>query len=79
MVVSNIHVLQYCSNTDRHILTGYGAYCYIIWGAHLRHILEGNQHKYEMIWPRLYSLPELVRKPESEVIVNGQQINGYHK
>lgn len=64
---------------DRHIFTGYGAYCYIIWGAHLRHILNGDHQKYEMIWPRVYRLPELVRKPRSKVVANGQKTNGFHK
>lgn len=60
-----------------HLLTGYGAYCYIVWGIHLRHILNGDQENYELIWPRLYNLPELVRKQVPKATSNGKTPNGY--
>lgn len=58
-----------------HILTGYGAYCYIVWGIHLRHILNGDQDKYVLIWPHMWSLPELVRKDNLRSKPNGT-LNG---
>ena len=51
-----------------HLMTGVGAYCYIVWGIHLRHVLNGDQDKYEMVWPHLWTLPEIVRLPQH---VNG--------
>lgn len=44
-----------------HIMTGTGAYFYIIWGIWLRHCLNGRQEEYDLSWPRLLSLPEIVR------------------
>lgn len=49
------------SGTTRHIMTGTGAYFYIIWGIWLRHCLNGRQEEYDLSWPRLLSLPEIVR------------------
>ena len=49
-----------------HLMTGVGAYCYIVWGIHLRHVLNGDQDKYEMVWSHLWSLPEIVRLSPAE-------------
>lgn len=61
-----------------HLMTGIGAYCYIVWGIHLRHILNGDQEHYVMIWPRIYRLPEIVKvsEPPPEEISNGTVANG---
>lgn len=47
--------------TCRHVMTGTGAYFYITWGIWLRHCLNGRQEEYDLRWPRLFSLPEVVR------------------
>lgn len=66
-----------------HLMTGIGAYCYIVWGIHLRHVLNGDQHKYEMIWPNWYTLPEIVRLDNVRrgeavhVQTNGKAMNGH--
>jgi len=44
-----------------HLMTGIGAYCYIVWGIWLRHVLNKKQEQYHLVWPRLFSLPEIVR------------------
>ncbi|KAI1962505.1 alkaline ceramidase ydc1 [Ophidiomyces ophidiicola] len=44
-----------------HLLTGVGAYMYIIWGIWLRHCLNGRQDDYELYWPRFYTWPDVVR------------------
>lgn len=44
-----------------HLMTGLGAYYYIIWGIWLRHCLNERQGEYEFVWPRLYCLPDVVR------------------
>ncbi|EER28077.1 Alkaline phytoceramidase family protein [Coccidioides posadasii C735 delta SOWgp] len=44
-----------------HLLTGTGAYIYIIWGIWLRHCLNGRQDEYELYWPRFYNWPDVVR------------------
>ncbi|KAH0842805.1 putative Alkaline phytoceramidase [Fonsecaea pedrosoi] len=52
-----------------HLMTGIGAYCYIVWGIHLRHILNGDQEHFQMVWPSIFTLPEIVRvsdPPEKE-------------
>ncbi|KAG9768705.1 putative alkaline dihydroceramidase Ydc1, partial [Aureobasidium melanogenum] len=47
-----------------HLMTGIGAYCYIVWGIHLRHILNGDQEHYRMVWPSFWRLPEIVKVSE---------------
>ncbi|EGD86661.1 hypothetical protein H112_05167 [Trichophyton rubrum D6] len=44
-----------------HLLTGIGAYMYIIWGIWLRHCLHGHQDEYRLDWPRLYNAADIVR------------------
>lgn len=45
-----------------HLMTGLGSYCYIQWGIHLRHVLNGRQEEYALVWPSWFKLPELVHK-----------------
>ena len=45
-----------------HLMTGMGAYFYIMWGIWLRHCLNGRQDEFEMIWPSiLTSMPRVER------------------
>ncbi|KAL3480600.1 alkaline phytoceramidase [Aspergillus californicus] len=44
-----------------HIMTGTGAYHYIVWGIWLRHCLNKRQEEYVLRWPRLWNIPEVVR------------------
>ncbi|KAL1586913.1 hypothetical protein WHR41_04210 [Cladosporium halotolerans] len=53
-----------------HLGTGAGAYCYIVWGIWLRHCLNGRQDEFELVWPRLFSVPVVVRRKEA-VVANG--------
>ncbi|EGC41275.1 alkaline ceramidase [Histoplasma capsulatum var. duboisii H88] len=46
---------------NRHLMTGIGAYMYIVWGIWLRHCLNGLQEEYQLQWPRIYSFPDVVR------------------
>ncbi|KAK5734853.1 alkaline ceramidase ydc1 [Elasticomyces elasticus] len=58
-----------------HIMTGTGAYFYIVWGIWLRHCLNGRQDEYELVWPSLFtSIPSIVRRPQA---MNGS--NGHVK
>lgn len=50
-------------------MTGFGGYCYIVWGIWLRHCLNGRQDEYELYWPRLASVPVIIRTPNE---INGQ-------
>ena len=43
-------------------MTGIGAYIQIVWGIWLRHCLNGRQDEYELDWPRIFSIPDVVRK-----------------
>ena len=53
---------EICTNAAyRHLMTGTGAYFYITWGIWLRHCLNGRQDEYDLAWPSLWSLPEVVR------------------
>lgn len=42
-----------------HVMTGFGAYCYIQWGIWLRHCLNGRQDEFEMVWPAWWSVPHV--------------------
>lgn len=47
----------------RHLLTGIGAYFYIIWGVWLQHCLDKNQDDFDLYWPRFFtSFPVVMRR-----------------
>ncbi|KAL8835296.1 MAG: hypothetical protein Q9170_003382 [Blastenia crenularia] len=52
-----------------HLLTGIGAYYYLTWGIWLRHCLNGRQKEYLLVWPRILSLPEIVRSEQTNGII----------
>ncbi|KAF2401182.1 dihydroceramidase [Trichodelitschia bisporula] len=59
-----------------HLMTGIGAYYYIVWGIWLRHCLNHKQDDYELYWPRLLtSMPSVVRKRghNQAAIANGKK------
>jgi hypothetical protein len=47
---------------DRHLMTGVGAYFYIVWGIWLRHYLNYRQDEFELVWPNLWTMPEVVQR-----------------
>jgi dihydroceramidase len=49
------------ANEHRHLMTGTGAYFYIMWGIWLRHCLNGRQEEYSLYWPHVWSLPDVVK------------------
>lgn len=59
-----------------HIFTGFGSYCYIVWGIYLRHVLNGEQDEYELDWPQLWRLPEVVQVSNLSKRANGKAPNG---
>ncbi|TQB69110.1 Alkaline ceramidase 3 [Monascus purpureus] len=56
-----------------HLMTGLGAYMYIIWGIWLRHCLNNRQEEYYLSWSRFWNFPEILRTPPA---TNG---NGWTK
>jgi hypothetical protein len=42
-----------------------GAYFYIVWGIWLRHCLNGRQDEYKLVWPSIFTLPEVNRTDKS--------------
>ncbi|KAF3388677.1 Alkaline ceramidase 3 [Penicillium rolfsii] len=44
-----------------HIMTGLGAYLYIIWGIWLRHCLNGRQDDFHLRWAHFWHIPEIIR------------------
>ncbi|EEA20385.1 alkaline ceramidase ydc1 [Talaromyces marneffei ATCC 18224] len=48
-----------------HLMTGIGAYLYIVWGIWLRHILNKEQEDYTLIWPHTWNFPEIIRNPDA--------------
>jgi hypothetical protein len=59
------------------LMTGIGAYCYIVWGIWLRHVLNSNQDQYKISWPHLYTLPEIIRTEDTSNLKN--MANGHSK
>ncbi|KAF2869824.1 ceramidase [Massariosphaeria phaeospora] len=45
-----------------HLMTGTGAYFYIVWGIYLRHCLNYKQDDYKLDWPGWTALPAVVRR-----------------
>ncbi|KAJ5217339.1 hypothetical protein N7468_010347 [Penicillium chermesinum] len=56
-----------------HIMTGIGAYLYIVWGIQLRHCLKGQQDDYHLHWARVWHIPDVVRTAPSSKGANSQQ------
>jgi dihydroceramidase len=56
-------------------MTGVGAYFYLVWAIWLRHCLNGRQEEFELRWPSIYSLPEVV----SASAYLGPKTSGYLK
>ncbi|KAH9838958.1 Ceramidase [Teratosphaeria destructans] len=55
-----------------HLMTGLGAYMYIVWGVWLRHCLNGRADEYELKWPSIWtSVPEIV-KAKGRPSMNGE-------
>lgn len=44
-----------------HIFSGLGAYMYLVWGVWLRHCMNGRQDEFDLVWPSMFSIPELVK------------------
>ncbi|KAJ5183643.1 ceramidase [Penicillium capsulatum] len=44
-----------------HIMTGIGAYLYIMWGIWLRHCLNKKQDEYRIHWVHLWHIPDIIR------------------
>lgn len=57
-----------------HLMTGIGAYFYIVWGTWLRHCLNDRQDEYTLVWPHLTTMPVVVKqsKPSANGTANGQ-------
>ena len=60
-----------------HLLTGVGAYCYIVWGIWLRRVLNGEQEQYKLVWPAFYRLPEIVKVDEQTQRSGQKVVNGH--
>jgi dihydroceramidase len=54
-----------------HLMTGVGAYCYIVWGIHLRRVLNGEQDKFVIHWPKFWTLPEIVKVDDAQLTKPG--------
>lgn len=44
-----------------HLMTGTGAYYYIMWAIWLRHCLNGRQEEFYMDWPHVWNLPAVMK------------------
>lgn len=63
MVVSLLSTwIHVYSDANRHLMTGTGAYYYIVWGVWLRHCLNFRQDEYELLWLNFWTVPEVVKR-----------------
>jgi dihydroceramidase len=76
-VVSILYILKTTKAHDiRHLMTGTGAYYYIVWGVWLRHCLNYEQDEYELVWPNFWTVPDVVKRQGA---VAGGQANSSAK
>jgi dihydroceramidase len=67
---------------NRHLMTGTGAYFDIVWGIWLRHCLNGRQDDFELSWPSIFSMPDIVparHDLDSKDTKGSIQLNGHAK
>ncbi|KAH7323740.1 alkaline ceramidase [Rhexocercosporidium sp. MPI-PUGE-AT-0058] len=60
-----------------HLMTGVGAYYYIVWAVWLRHCLNERQDEFVLNWPSVFSLPEVISVEDSEKKTAHKWTNGY--
>jgi dihydroceramidase len=66
------------NNLSRHLMTGIGAYFYIVWGIWLRYCLSGRADEVELVWPRMItSFPEV--RERKTMAGKGVHLNGDSK
>jgi dihydroceramidase len=60
-------------------MTGTGAYFYFVWAIWLRHYLNYRQNEYELVWPNIWTAPEVVKsRSAGNGYANGNgHTNGY--
>jgi dihydroceramidase len=71
LVVSILHLPGTTkAHSIRHLMTGTGAYYYIVWGVWLRHCLNYKQDEYELVWPNFWTMPDVVKRQDA--VANGR-------
>lgn len=60
----------------RHLMTGTGAYFYLVWGIWLRHCLNERQDEFELSWPSIFSMPDIVPAKTYRPVYNNRNGNG---
>jgi dihydroceramidase len=63
-------------------MTGTGAYFAIVWGILLRHYLNYRQDEYELFWPNIWTMPDVVKRRSAANghvlgFMNGGFMNGH--
>ncbi|KAI1079398.1 putative alkaline phytoceramidase [Whalleya microplaca] len=43
-----------------HLMTGLGAYFYIVWRIWIHRCLDGDEDKFRLYWPSVFSMPEVI-------------------
>jgi dihydroceramidase len=63
-------------------MTGTGAYFDIVWGIWLRHCLNGRQDEFQLSWPSIFSMPDIIpARPavNRNAMKNPEQISSHAK
>lgn len=61
----------------RHLMTGIGAYYYIVWAIWLRHCLNERQDEFALKWPSIWSIPEVISVAETHQSKTVAWADGY--
>ncbi|KAG9239458.1 alkaline ceramidase [Amylocarpus encephaloides] len=62
-----------------HLMTGIGAYFYLVWGIWLRHCLNERQDEYELGWPGYFSVPEVIPRSHTSNGRHTGKANGHSR
>ncbi|CZS89867.1 probable alkaline ceramidase [Rhynchosporium graminicola] len=60
-----------------HLMTGVGAYYYIVWAIWLRHCLNERQDEYVLDWTSIFRLPEVISMEDADRKRAPKWTNGY--
>lgn len=56
-----------------HLMTGIGAYYYITWRVWIHRCMDGQEDKFQLKWPSVFSIPEVVAADEVPTRLNGKK------
>lgn len=56
-----------------HLMTGIGAYYYITWRVWIHRCMDGEEDKFQLNWPSIFSIPEVIAADGASAHLNGKK------